>query len=140
MKIQILDTTFEQSIEGYDRHIDFKQLHRLQEEVSDNECSYILAPEILSSEQLPQYSNLLQVLLSKLRLNGELVVGGTDLAGFADAVSNKKIDTTTANHIVARSKSMANVHEVCQLINSLCNFNINWSCTGVHYEIKIRRV
>jgi len=140
MKIQILDTTFEQSIEGYDRHIDFQQLYQLQVEVSDNECSYILAPEILSSEQLPQYSNLLQVLLSKLRLNGELVVGGTDLTAFADAVRNKKIDTMTANHIIARSKSMANVHEVRQLISSLCNFNISWSCTGVNYEIKIRRV
>ena len=140
MKIQILDFRFEQSVEGYDKHIDFSNLGTGLSEISDNECTYILAPEILSSCALHEYSEVLTLMATKLRIGGEMVVGGTELRAFTDAVRNKKLDMQTSNQIISRCQSMANVHEVCQLINSLGNFQVTWSCSGVHYEIKIRRV
>ena len=140
MKIQILDSRLEQAIEGYDKHIDVSNFAALASEVSNNECSYILAPEILSSFALPQYSEVLTLMASKLRMNGELVVGGTELRAFTDAVRNKKLDMQGSNQVISRCQSMANVHEVCELINSLGNFQLTWSCSGVHYEIKGRRV
>lgn len=140
MKIQILDSRLEQAIEGYDKHIDVSNFAALASEVSNNECSYILAPEILSSFALPQYSEVLTLMASKLRMNGELVVGGTELRAFTDAVRNKKLDMQDSNQVISRCQSMANVHEVCELINSLGNFQLTWSCSGVHYEIKVRRV
>ena len=140
MKIQILDRAYEQAVEGYDKHIDFANLSSGLSELSDNQCTYVLAPELLSGCALPQYPELLTALVSKLRMNGELVVGGTELRAFTDTVRNKKLDIQTANQIVSRCQSMANVHEVCTLINSLGKFQVTWSCSGIHYEIKARRV
>ncbi len=140
MKIQILDSKIEQPVKGYDKHIDFANLSSVLSELSDNECNYILAPELLSGFALPQYQELLTALTSKLRVNGELVVGGTELRAFTDAVRNKKLDMQTSNQIISRCQSMADVHEVCGLINNLGRFNITWSCSGVHYEIKVCRV
>jgi hypothetical protein len=140
MKIQILDSRIEQPVEGYDKHIDFANLSSGLSELSDNQCTYVLAPEILNGFALPQYQELLTALVSKLRMNGELVVGGTELRAFTDAVRNKKLDMQTSNQIISRCQSMADVHETCQLINSLGRFHVTWSCSGVHYEIKVRRV
>lgn len=140
MKIQILDSRFEQAVEGYDKHIDIHLLATLASEVSNNECTYILAPEILSSCGLPQYSEVLTLMASKLRMNGEMVVGGTEIRAFADAIKQEKLDIQQSSGIIAKSQSMAKVHEVCELINSLGNFQVTWSCSGVHYEIKVRRV
>ena len=140
MKIQILDSRFEQAIEGYDKYIDVSNFAALASEVSNNECTYMLAPEILSSFALPQYSEVIKLMASKLRMNGEMVLGGTEIRAFADAIKQEKLDIQQSSGMIAKSQSMANVHEVCELINSLGNFQVTWSCSGVHYEIKIRRV
>ncbi len=140
MKIQILDSRFEQAVEGYDKHIDVSNFATLTSEVSNNECTYMLAPEILSSCALPQYSEVITLMATKLRMGGEMVLGGTELRAFANAVNNGDLDVEMACSMISRSQSMANVHEVCQLVNSLGNFQVTWSCSGVHYEIKIRRV
>ena len=107
MKIQILDSRFEQFVEGYDKNIDVSNFATLASEVSNNECTYILAPEILSSCALPQYSEVITLMASKLRMNGEMVVGGTEIRAFADAIKQDKLDIQQSSGIIAKSQSMA---------------------------------
>ncbi len=140
MKVQILDRAYEKEISGYDvvewEGDGFLEFYRY----SDNQLEYILAPEVLSYIPAVSYEKIMKLLLSKLRVNGELVVGGTSLHAFADKVQKGEINQDTSSAIVTKSVSMGEVHKICDLINSMGNYQVNWSTSGVNYEIKIRRV
>ena len=140
MRVQILDRKYEQEVSGFDivewGGDGFNKFY----EYSDNQCEFILAPEILGYVPANAYQKIMQTLLSKLRVNGELVVGGTSLHAFASKVQSGEIDQDSSSAVVARSISMGEVHKVCDLINNMGNYQVTWSSAGVHYEIKIRRV
>ena len=140
MKVQILNRAYEKEISGYDivewEGDGFQKFY----EYSDNQLEFILAPEILSYVPATSYQQIMKLLLSKLRINGEIVVGGTSLHAFANKVKDGEIDQDTSSAIVAKSVSMGEVHKICDLINSMGNYQVSWSTSGVNYEIKIRRV
>jgi len=140
MKVQILNRAYEKEISGYDivewEGDGFTKFYQY----SDNQLEFILAPEILGYVPVSSYQEVVKVLLSKLRVNGEIVVGGTSLHAFANKVKDGEIDQDTSSAIVAKSVSMGEVHKICDLINSMGNYQVSWSTSGVNYEIKIRRV
>lgn len=140
MNVQILDRRYEEPIEGFSIiNFDGQQFENMGD-YSDNECRFILAPELLSYIPATSYPVVIETLLKKLRMNGEMVVGGTELNAFAEAVKKGQIDQETSAGVVAKSISMGEVNKVCELLNGLGNYQISWVCSGVHYEIKIRRV
>lgn len=145
MKLQILSAIYEQPLEGFypvffHAPDGLDPLHLADQEAADNECDVILAPEIMSYIPYSSYASAISLLLKKLRTGGELIIGGTEIGAFGDNVL--KMDTEAANLVVSKSASMAEVNDVCDLVKQLTGegYQISWSCTGVHYEIKIRRV
>ncbi len=138
MKVQIL-TTHEKQIEGYEKYFASSDLSQISVDLSDNECSFILAPELLSDIPIADYGNTLKILLSKLRMQGELVVGGVELNAFADAVTDSQTEDSYLISVIENCKSMAKVKEICQLIESFGNYKLTWSCNGIRYEIKAQR-
>ena len=140
MKVQILNRAYEQEISGFD--VVEWEGDRFQEfyKYSDNQCDLIMAPEVLSYVPAVSYEKIMKLLLSKLRVNGELVVGGASLHAFADKVQKGEIDQDTSSAIVTKSVSMGEVQKVCDMIKKMGNYQMSWSTSGVNYEIKIRKV
>lgn len=143
MKLQIFDGLREVEIEGFET-ISFPSertffANKLNE-ISDNECDVIMAPEMLSYLSLEEYATYISLLISKIRMNGELVVGGTELRAFANAICSGALTPADANTIIRDSVSMVEISDVLDLVSNIPGVQYSWSCTGVHYEIRIRRV
>ena len=81
MRVQVARMGVE-TIQGYqhvvasDNYINFM-------DISDNECTEILANDILDCFSVEKIAECLQLLASKLRLGGSLVVGGKDVRLFS---------------------------------------------------------
>lgn len=104
-------------------------------QVSDNECSFIMANEIIDDFEISKVTGLIQVLLSKLRLNGELVIGGTDIRLFCKNVANGLIDESSASELIKTKQSMTSMNAVIKIIESLGLKVTLTQMSGIHYEV-----
>ena len=137
MKIQILREN-QQAIENYtkiivgDNQIDLSS-------ISDNECSFILANDVLDSFSIENIDQLIKSILMKLRIIGSIVIGGTDMRLFCKNVTNGSVDTGQASRIIGVVQSMTVLNDIVNLIRS-SGLNIeSTQITGIHYEIKATR-
>ena len=80
MKLHIVKPE-QESIENYTR-VDANPDSLDLSKVSDNECTMILANDILDLFHIDNLPQLLEHLVKKIRMGGELVVGGTDVRLF----------------------------------------------------------
>lgn len=137
-KLQVLQKN-QEPVQGFDTVlVDRNNLDLGQ--IINNECDYILASDVMDSFNADAAGQLIQALVSKLRLNGELVVGGTDVRIFARYVANGQIAPIDASNIVTNSHSMTTseqVKEICVQLN-LAVQSIHFD--GLHYEVKVKRV
>lgn len=137
MKIQIVNED-EQPIQGYrgvhvkDGKIDFGN-------VSNNECTVIMANDILNRFSYSQMGECIDVLLSKLRLGGRLVIGGTDYRLFCTNVLSSMISEEDASNIVSQHVSMQDNKRVQLGIISAGLTPITTQIGGIHYEITAER-
>ena len=108
-------------------------------DISDNECSFILANDICDSFSIEHISELIQGVVKKLRMNGTVVIGGTDIRLFCKSVTNGSISELEASKITESAQSMTTLNETTNLIRSL-GLNIeSTQMSGIHYEIKANR-
>ena len=108
-------------------------------QITDNECDFILASDVMDSFNAGAAPQLLQALVTKLRLNGELVVGGTDVRLFAKAVSNGQIAPVDASNVVTNVHSMTTSEQVKELCTQLGLAVQSVHLDGLHYEVKAKR-
>ena len=137
MKIQILREN-QQAIENYtkiivgDNQIDLSS-------ISDNESSFILANDILDSFSVVNIDQLIKSIIKKLRINGSVVIGGTEMRLFCKNVLNGSINTGQASNIISLTQSMSTINDIVDLIKS-SGLNIESTLIrGVHYEVKAKR-
>jgi hypothetical protein len=136
-KLQVLQQN-QEPVKGYDtvlvdrNNIDLSQ-------VTDNECDSILASDVMDSFTAPAAAQLIQALSTKLRLNGELVIGGTDVRLFAKAVSNGLIAPVDASNIVTNVHSMTTSEQVREICTQLGLQIQSVHLDGLHYEVKVKR-
>jgi hypothetical protein len=138
MKLQILSKT-QEPIGGFKTVIIENNSLDLGE-ISPNECEVILASDVVDSVTYSAIDQLMSALASKLRINGELTVGGTDVRMFATAVSNGRVSLEEASNIVTNVNSMTNGPDVTRTFESLGLEIQSISLEGVHYEIRAKRV
>ena len=137
MKIQILREN-QQAIENYTKIIVGENQIDLSS-ISDNECSFILANDVLDSFSIENIDQLIKSILMKLRINGSIVIGGTDMRLFCKNVTNGSVDTGQASRIIGVDQSMTVLNDIVNLIRS-SGLNIeSTQITGIHYEIKATR-
>ena len=75
----------------------------------------------------------------KIRIQGTLVVGGTDIRLFCKHVTNGSINEAEASKIIDTVKSMTTLNESVDFIRAL-GLNIeSTQINGIHYEIKAKR-
>lgn len=137
MRVQVARMGVE-TIQGYqhvvasDNYINFM-------DISDNECTEILANDILDCFSVEKIAECLQLLASKLRLGGSLVVGGKDVRLFSKAVINGQIKEQEASQLINAVNSMTSVGTVVQFVNSLGLNVVSTQIAGMHFEIKATR-
>lgn len=138
MKIQILSNDLSSAIAGY------KQFQIVDETVdlsslSNNECELILSNEALDSVSLENVAPFIQHVLSKLRLGGGIVVGGTDIRLFSKAVANCLISEADASNIIKTKKSMTTSENTIDVLTKLGLKVKNCIMSGIHYEVTATR-
>lgn len=138
MKLQIIKQDQEE-VRGYEVvFVDRNQLDLTK--VADNECEFILASDIMDSFSGGDSSKqVLQALRTKLRLNGTVVVGGTDVRLFAKAVLSGVLPLDAASNIVTGVHSMTSSIKTEELLKSLGLTIESVTLDGLHYEIKATR-
>ena len=137
MKIQIAKMG-EQPIQGYthvvcsDNYINFM-------DVSDNECTEILASDILDHFDIDKVRDCLVSLVGKLRLGGKLIVGGKDIRLFCKSVINGAISDEEASVVVQNANSMPVQSGVIQVLKSLGLSIENTNSGGIHFQVTAKR-
>jgi len=137
MKVQIT-TSNQEHIAGY-REISIKDGKIDFQEISDNECTHILANNILDVFPAQQVKLCIMELVKKLRLGGTLVVGGTDLRSFSLNVINGMLQPNEASDIISSVSSMSDTGTIADIIREMNLTIINTQIGGVHYEISAER-
>ena len=116
MKVHIVKPN-QQPIEGYQKiEVGPNQMDLGQ--VADNECTFILANEIADSFSVEQIGGMILALVKKLRMNGEIVVGGTDIRLFSKMVLNQQLGEVDACKMVGQNMSMSNADIVTQILRN----------------------
>jgi hypothetical protein len=138
MKLQIL-TAQQQPVEGYELvYVERNNIDLTK--ASDNECELILAPDVLDSFSGGQTSRqVLEALRTKLRIGGELVVGGTDVRLFSKAVMNGSIPLDNASDVVTNTHSMTTADATKETLKALGLKIHSVTLDGLHYEVTARR-
>lgn len=107
MKIQL--TKNEQSnIEGFHTLIykDLSQLNQLSN-IVNNSCEYILANTILDDFEITESPKIINMLVSKLRLGGHLVVMGHDIQMIAKSLIDNAISVVEISELIKDKKSIS---------------------------------
>ena len=77
MKLHIVRPN-QEAIENFTKAVAFENNINLTE-VSDNECELIMANDIVDTFTIDKIGELVMSLRKKMRMNGKLVLGGTDI-------------------------------------------------------------
>ena len=137
MKLQIVKPE-QESIENYTR-VDVAPNTIDLSVASDNECTSILANDVLDSFSVENVPSLLAQLVKKIRMGGELIVGGTDIKLFCKFVVNDQIDELSATRLLGSVQSMTTLSHTVGSLMELGLKIVSSQVNGVHYEIKASR-
>jgi hypothetical protein len=137
MKIQIVDDA-QKFIQGY-KTVLFSEMQSSFVSISNNECESILANDVLDYVMTKDILQIIQLLVSKLRFNGTLVIGGKDLQMFCKHVNNGLINEETAGQIISTCKSLSNYITVRDIMSSMGLKIESIQLNGIHYEITATR-
>lgn len=107
--------------------------------IVDNSCVEILANGILDLFSLDQIEAVLRAIVSKLRLGGRLVIGGTDIDLFAALVNYKEMKPEEANAIVREVSSMTSHKQVRDLLGQMGLEIFSVVLSNANYEVTAKR-
>lgn len=121
-------------IHGY-KNILYIPNHIDLNELTDNEAEIILANEILDYFSMENIPDLINKIISKLRLNGKLIIGGTDLFVFCKFVSNDLIDENLGNKYIEEKQAMPPMLTIKTLLEKAGLKIETYQFSGMSYEI-----
>lgn len=116
--------------------------------VENNECLEILADTILDYVPFNELSDLFKSLLQKLRKNGKIIIGGTDLSEVCRAYHLGIIDTNDTNKLLHGEQTGAWAFKHAQLTLIDCvqglqqlGLKINKKrLDGFHFVVEAQRI
>lgn len=109
--------------------------------VDNNECTEIVAGELINFVPAEKLVNVIGQISRKLRHGGRLCIGGTDLYAFSVAVINGVLNPLEANEaIYSKAKeSMIPMNDVADLLIRLGLVITNRELNGISYTILAER-
>jgi len=138
MKIHIAVAPEQETIEGFKRVEVIDGAFDLSD-IADNECTFIMASDMLNAIPVEHVEGLVKFLRSKMRINGRLVIGGLDIRLLARNIVRGAVDTGMANNIIYGSRSCLDFNTTKNLLRS-CGLTIDTSrILGDSYEIEATR-
>lgn len=137
MKIHIVNKN-QNPISGYKEIIVDQQKIDFQD-ISDNECEFIMANQILNDFEHENIGNCISAILKKLRIGGTVVIGGIELRMFCKSIINGLIKSDNASSQISNCSSMTDITEVTNLIRSTGLNIVSTQINGMHYEITAKR-
>jgi len=127
------------SIEGY-KKIEFLNGNLLGlDDVSNNSSEEIFANDVLDAIPNEFIQQSVAALVGKLRVNGRITVGGTELRLFVKSVLNQGIPEDQAMSIIKTNQSMLNFNKLCELMKSMGLEVETTTINGIHCEVKCVR-
>jgi len=127
------------SIEGY-KKIEFLNGNFLGlDDVSNNSSEEIFANDVLDAIPNEFIQQSVAALVGKLRVNGTITVGGTELRLFVKSVLNQGIPEDQAMSIIRTNQSMLNFNKLCELMKSMGLEVETTTINGIHCEVKCVR-
>ena len=103
--------------------------------LSDNECDFILADNIIDDFSLSQTGEIIVSLLNKLRINGTISIGGTDIKVFCKNVINGTLSESDASEMIKNKQSMTNLNIMLEALKSTGLKIQSSRIIGARYEI-----
>lgn len=138
-KVQIIPAGKE-AIEGYSHiKVDGQNQQFDMSEFSDNSCESILASDILDIYSIQNHQPILQMVVSKLRLGGNVVIGGTSLSAFCRTALTGVLSPDSCCSIISRNASMSDPTKVSDLLSALGLKIESVHIDGLHFEVKAKR-
>ena len=110
------------------------------QDVSDNECTEILAGDIFNFCASDQIQTCVDALMQKLRINGLLTIGGTDIRLFCKSVINNTIDMNFACNMISECRSMSTLTHAIEALARHKVDIVNTTMSASHYTVKARRL
>jgi hypothetical protein len=137
MKLQIIEDE-SQKIEGFDTVFLNQQNQNLNlDNVANNSCELIIAKGAL--DNTPSPTDFLNLICSKLRSGGSVVVSGVELRCFFKNVINGMTDEDSASAIVGKSLSLSTIDSVKNKLRSFGLFVKSSTINGAFYEVTAER-
>ena len=91
------------------------------------------------SFDIPNIEGLLKSLISKLRINGTMIIGGTDVRLLCKNIINDQMSELDASRIISGLKSATNLESMrASLMNTGLSF-VSSQISGIHYELTMKR-
>lgn len=138
MKLQIVHDDNE-SIEGYISLTLSENSKSDLSKIVNNSCTEILLLDIIDSFEYDKSLEFLLDVLTKIRLNGSIILRGISSLAFSHALLNGSIDSNKASNIISNIKSIHDQRDVTELLEKN-NFRIDTiRLNGVSYELKATR-
>lgn len=138
MKLQIIRKE-QEGIQGY-QVVKIEKPNSLElSHIINNSCEVILAPDAVDSFNNALLQQVCNLIVSKLRLGGELILGGTDIRFFAKYVSNGILSPSEACDIVCSAHSMSTADMIKEQFDKLNLKIVSIHMDGLHYEVKAVR-
>jgi hypothetical protein len=91
-----------EELENYLIRADVKNLDPY---VDDAEATEIIASDVIDYLPLNEVNNVIDHWIKKLRYNGIIVIGGTDLTETSKAIAQYRLDVTLANQLLHGNQS-----------------------------------
>jgi len=137
MKLQIYRTENEK-IENF-HHVQCFGTQLDLSGVADNQCELILAGDLMDMYPADEAATVIQQVLQKLRIGGEIVLGGTEVRVLAKNILNGTVPEQHASQIIGNVKSLTSIGTLKQALKSLGLHILSTSIDGIHCEVKARR-
>jgi len=136
-KIHVV-TAGSETIQGYDK-VEVSEKGIDMSGVSDNECSFILASDIIDEIPTDNIGDAMQIFVSKMRMGSTLITGGTDIRLLSRAVVRGDIPVTDASRLMSVSSSCVDLRTIIGILKSLGLTIKSTAYQGVRYEIEATR-
>lgn len=124
----------DKTIEGYIK-INLTNLVNDLNNIVDNSCTQILAPNIIDSLPYNSGLNFIDQLYKKLRLTGLLTITGSDVEVISRSVMSSSINYEEYSNIISNKLSIRSLSQIQEYLSKYKDLQIETQIKGINYVI-----